>query len=120
GEQADVRGRQLILQEGEELEVELLLGSERRPAAGDPIPAIRLRRVPRGFGCVSRPRIALVRSGVVVAQRDGVELPISPLPLEEEAPQDIVGEEGAELDAVTALERPHAGEDPVALEDVDV
>src|SRR5262249_12942026 len=42
------------------------------------------------------------------------------LPLEEEAPQDVVGEEGAELDAVPALERPHAGEDPVALEDVDV
>src|SRR4029077_20180769 len=40
--------------------------------------------------------------------------------LEKQTAEHVVGEKGAKLDAVAALERPHAGEDPVALEDVDV
>ena len=55
-----------------------------------------------------------------LGERDRVELPPPALPFEEEAPEDIVGEERAELDGVPTLEAPQAREDPVALEDVQV
>ena len=117
GEELEVGRRQVALEEREELQVEPLLGGERRPEVGrGPLDGLGLGGPRIGQDVLQHPSVVAHRR----AERDRLEVVLGTLPVEEEPLQDVVGEEVAELHAVAPLEGPHAREDPVVLEDVHV